>query len=257
VIYSQIHSLLTLNPIIKTELKIFRKNKYLHVDVLLIYSVIYRKFLLRKKRAMANSIETWLSIIYIGALICFARWRWSEVNKCTITNEQYDKYSQILLEDLFAKASRENKQIRTKNTYWQNYKLSKGQLVYLCRSMQGNGLIKTPDNWGFIDILFDHLPESLALTTKSMSLMMFNKQKLYQNISIMHNNAPVNIQGQQTIISGQTLSNDNLCQLAEALRFDATNLPKIMLQQPMKPRTYCRMPLQDKSPRIHQKLHRR
>lgn len=175
---------------------------------------------------MTNSIQTWLLIIFVIALVCLACWRWNKVNECTIANEQYNEYSQILLEDLFGKASKENEQIPIKSIYWQSYQLSKRQLVYLCRLMQGNGLVKTPDNWGFMDIIFDLPPESLALTKKSMSLMIFNKRKLNQNISITHNNAPINIQGQQTIISGQTLSNDNLCQLAKALRTDAPNLSK-------------------------------
>lgn len=104
--------------------------------------------------------------------------------------------------------------------YWQG-EFTERQWIYLCRWMQGRGLVYTPDGWGWLAIILDTPPSGLALTP--MGLTMNGRRQ--PNISIGNDNGPINIGGQQIMFSDVTLSGHDLHALIEALLDDAHTLP--------------------------------
>lgn len=170
------------------------------------------------------SFETW---VFIGILVVFVGvclWRWNVVNRPALTDEQCERFSEMVIEDLFNWASDAGVFVRIRKDYWQRNDLTDSQWIYLCRWMAGRGIVYTPDGWGLYAIICNDPPSGLALTPKTMGLAMNGRRQ--SDIFIGDGNGPINIGGQQIVISGQSLGNDDLLALIEALQDDANNLPE-------------------------------
>lgn len=167
------------------------------------------------------SPEAWISIGVAVVLVGIGLWRWKVVNQPALTEEQL---SAQVVEDLFGWASEAGKPVPIDARYWRQADLSDSEWIYLCRWMNTRGLTSTPNDWGWIAIILGSPPSALALTQKSWGLTMGGKRQ--PDISIGDSNGPINIGGQQIVISGQSLSGDDIRALVEALRHDASGLPE-------------------------------
>ena len=160
------------------------------------------------------------AVVILGA----ALWRWKVVNRPALTNEQCEQFSDAVVRELLDKASAAGEFVPFHGSYWRQADLTGSQWIYLCRWMAGRGLVSTPSDWGWLAILLGNPPSGLALTPKTMGLTMNERRQ--PDISIGDGNGPINIGGQQIVISGQILSGDDLRALVSALRRDAGGLPE-------------------------------
>lgn len=170
------------------------------------------------------SLEWWMSVVLNFIVVVIARRRWKVVNQPALTGERCEELSALVVEGLFDNASDVGKPVPVHSKYWRDSGLSDSEWIYLCRWMIKRGLISAPDDWGWLAIIFDDPPKTLALTRKSWDLTM--NSRLQPSISIGDGNGPINIGGQQTVIFGQSLSVDDIRALVEALRQDASVLPE-------------------------------
>lgn len=158
-------------------------------------------------------------------LVGLARWRWKMVNRQLLTDKQCDEFSQSVIADLFENVPDANVIVPIADGYWRQMDLSDSEWIYLCRWMNGRGRAATPQGWGWIDIILNKPPSGLALTRKAMDLETNSRRG--PDISIGDGNGPINISGQQILISGHVLSGDELLSLVSALRGDAQGLPEV------------------------------
>ena len=172
----------------------------------------------------AVSLERWIAVVCIVVVVMIVRWRWKMVNQPVLTVEQCEGLSHLVVEDLFENASEVAEPVPISPRYWQDPGLSDSEWIYLCRWMIAHGLTSAPYDWGWIAIIFNSPPRTLALTQKAWELTM--NSKFQTSISIGDGNGPINIDGQQTVIFGQGLSGDDIRALVEALRQDASGLPE-------------------------------
>lgn len=170
------------------------------------------------------SPEVWIPIGVVVVLVGVGLWRWKVVNRPALTEEQCEQLSAQVVENLFEWASEAGKPVRIDAEYWRQADLTDSEWIYLCRWMNTRGLISTPNDWGWLAIILANPPAELALTQKSWGLTMGGRRQ--PDISIGDGNGPINIGGQQIVISGQSLSGDDLHALVEALRHDASSLPE-------------------------------
>lgn len=170
------------------------------------------------------SPETWIFIVLAVALVGVCLWRWNSVNQPALTDEQCEQFSEAVIQDLFDVASDAGVLVPFRESYWRQVDLTDSQWIYLCRWMVSRGLVSTPSEWGWLAIILNNPPAGLALTPKTMGLAMDGRRQ--PGISIGDGNGPINIGGQQIVISGQSLSGDELRALVEALRDDASGLPE-------------------------------
>lgn len=172
----------------------------------------------------AMPTETWILVGITVFLVGVGSWRWSVVNRPALTDEECEHFSKLVIEDLFDKAPDHSFFVSHTSSYWRQGGLTDPQWIYLCRWMIGRGLVFAPSNWGWLDIILSSPPSGLALTPKTMGLTMEGRR--HPDISIGDGNGPINIGGQQIVISGQTLSGGDLLSLVTALREDALRLPE-------------------------------
>lgn len=175
-----------------------------------------------KAKLALVSPETWIFIAGAIVLVGIGLWRWKVVNRPALTDEQCKQYSLAVIEDLFDSAPDAGVFVPFQRTYWQRADLTDSQWIYLCRWMIGRGRVIAPADWGWLAIILSIPPSALALTSKTMGLTMNARRQ--PDISIGDGNGPINIGGQQIVISGQNLSGDDLRSLIEALRHDARGL---------------------------------
>lgn len=168
------------------------------------------------------SPETWVFLGVAVVLVGVGLWRWNVVNRPVLTDEQCDQFSGAVIEDLFDKAPDAGVLVPFHSSYWRQAELNDPQWIYLCRWMVGRGLVSTPSDWGWLAIILSNPPSGLALTPKTMGLATSARRQ--PDISIGDGNGPINIGGEQIVISGQTLSVDDLRFLVDALRSDAHGL---------------------------------
>lgn len=170
------------------------------------------------------SPESWIYIAAMIALVGVGIWRWNVVNRASLADEQCEEYSDAVIEDLFDRASDAGVLVPFDSSYWREVGLSDSQWIYLCRWMVGRGLVSTPSDWGWLAVILSNPPSGLALTPKTMGLALNARRQ--PDISIGDGNGPINIGGKQIVISGLSLSGDDLRALVEALRDDANDLPE-------------------------------
>lgn len=172
----------------------------------------------------AMTPEEWISVGITVVLMGIGFWRWKVVNQPPLTDERCEELSALVVEDLFGWAPEAGEPVLINPRYWREAKLSDSEWIYLCRWMNSRGLTSTPNDWGWLAIIFGSPPSALALTQKSWGLAMGSRRQ--PDISIGDGNGPINIGGHQTVISGQSLSSDDMRALVEALRHDASTLPE-------------------------------
>lgn len=169
-------------------------------------------------------LEMWMSVVLIlvfGVMVC---WRWKVVHRPVLTEERCEELSALVVEDLFKYASEVGEPVRIPPKYWRDSDLSDSEWTHLCRWMVDRGLVSAPNDGGWITVILNYPPETLALTRKSWDLTM--NSRLQPSILIGDGNGPINIGGQQTVIFGQSLSADDIRALVEALRQDVRDLPE-------------------------------
>lgn len=170
------------------------------------------------------SPDAWIAVGVAIVLVGGGLWRWNVVNRPALTDARCKELSALVVEDLFEYASEAGEIVRLNAAYWRQVELTDSEWIYLCRWMNTRGVISTPNDWGWIAIILGNPPTGLALTQKSWGLTMDHRRQ--SNISIGNVQGPVNIGGQQIVISGQSLSSDDLRGLVAALRDDAHRLPE-------------------------------
>lgn len=146
------------------------------------------------------------------------------MNQPALTDEQCEEFSDAVIQDLFDRASDAGVFVAIRADYWRQADLTDLQWIYLCRWMLSRGLVSTPSDWGWLAIILSNPPTGLALTPKTMGLAMDERRQ--PGISIGDGNGTINIGGQQIVISGQSLSGEDLSALVQALRDDAIGLPE-------------------------------
>lgn len=169
---------------------------------------------------MSPDVWTFTGIVIVLAGV--GLWRWHVVNRPALTEQRCEELSALVVEDLFEWSSEVGKLVRVDSKYWRQADLTVSEWIYLCRWMNTRGLTSTPNDWGWLAIIFANPPAGLALTQKSWSLTMGARHQ--PGISIGDGNGPINIGGQQVVISGQSLSGEDLRVLVEAVRHDSSTL---------------------------------
>lgn len=170
------------------------------------------------------SPDAWISVGVVVVLIGGGLWRWNVVNRPALTDARCEELSALVVEDLFEHASDAGVIVQLYAAYWRQAGLTDSEWIYLCRWMNSRGLTCTPNGWGWIEIILGTPPAGLALTQKSWGLTMDSRRQ--PNISIGDVQGHVNFGRQQIVISGQSLSGDDLRDLVAALRDDAHRLPE-------------------------------
>jgi hypothetical protein len=166
--------------------------------------------------------EAWLFWVTVLALVGVLPWRWSVVNRPVLTDDECEELSAQVVEYLFHRAREAGQSLPIPVGYWRQSNLTDSQWIYLCRWMNARGLTSTPGDWGWLAIMLANPPSGLALTQKSWSLTLNERRR--PDVHIGDGNGPINIGGQQIVISGQSLSGEELRALVEALRVDAMSL---------------------------------
>lgn len=149
-------------------------------------------------------------------------WRWNFVNRPALSDEDCQALSTVVVQDLFSQAPDAGVFVPRLSGYWQQADLTDAEWIYLCRWMAARGTITTPEGWGWLAIILNSPPKGLALTPKAMGLEMEAMRQ--PNISIGDGNGPINIGGQQVVISGYSLSSEDLKALADAVFQDAQGM---------------------------------
>lgn len=170
------------------------------------------------------SVELWIFGVIFLILAILGYWRWGVVNKEQLSPRRCEELSDLVVRDLFGVVPNAEILEGIPNTYWRNLSLSASEWIYLCRWMISSGLVHAPSNWGWLLIILNSPPEGLALTQKSFNLEASSCSR--PSITIGDGNGPININGKQIVISGESLNSDDLASLICALRADSSELPE-------------------------------
>lgn len=176
-----------------------------------------------------GTIVQWFYVIILVFFVIACTVRWQKIKHPSLTDLECQELSSVVLQSLFEVAPGADKSVRLSGGFWRQLNLTGTQSVYLCRWMVARGMISIPGNWGLIDVLIGSPPLSLALTQKTMGLLI--NESFQPNIVIGDGNGPINFHGQQVVVSGQKLTGEALCSLVNAIRDDAGQLPELKALQ--------------------------